>query len=75
MMFFILMVLSAVATQASSHDWIPGYLDENGILHTFHNKHHEQHTSETETNTEKILLRIRFRQNKPLDQSEVTSRQ
>ena len=74
MMMFILIVLSAVSSQASSHDWIPGYLDKNGILHTFRNKDRSQQTSGTETNTEKILLRIRFRQNKTLNRPEVTRR-
>ena len=74
-MMLVLIVLSAVASLASSHDWIPGYLDRNGILHTFKNKHQEQPPSESQGKTEKILLRIRFHQNKTSDHPEVTSGQ
>ena len=72
MMTFMLILISTLATQASSHDWIPGYLDKNGILHTFHKKYQDLPTSESETSTEKILLRIRFHKNKTSRTPEVT---
>ena len=72
MMMLVLIVLTAVASLASSQDWIPGYLDKNGILHTFKNKQQQvQPPSESQSKTEKILLRIRFHQNKTSDRPEV----
>ena len=71
-MRLILILLSTLASRVSCNDWIPGYLDENGILHTFHNKHNQQHTSESQTKSEKILLRIKFHKKTP-NNSQVTS--